>query len=64
MITEAVTPESSVCDLCKHPMKDNNHGPDQNDFIMDGDKLVHLGVCTYCIYCNPALMRIVQGKVQ
>jgi len=40
------------CHLCGHSMKNNSHGFDQNDAWMDGDKLVHLGQCTYCKVCQ------------
>jgi hypothetical protein len=33
-------------------LKDNNHGFDQNDGVMDGNRLVHSGHCTYCRVCN------------
>ena len=45
---------AEMCGLCQHPLEDNAHGPDQNDFEMNGDKLKHFGTCTYCKYCNGA----------
>ena len=47
-----------TCPDCGHTLKDNNHGPDQNDFFYNytAGKYEHSGVCTYCIYCNDELM--------
>lgn len=44
-----------ICISCGHSLDDNNHGFDQNDGYLDGDKLVHSGSCTYCRDCNPIL---------
>lgn len=44
-----------LCPLCGHSLEDNQHGFDQNDASMDGDKLVHCGRCTYCRVCNPGI---------
>jgi hypothetical protein len=52
--------ESNICPECKHSLKDNEHGPDQNDFIMEEDNLTYLGSCTYCKECNPPIP--VKGK--
>lgn len=41
------------CTLCGHSLIDNEHGFDQNDAWMEGDKLVHSGRCTYCKICSP-----------
>ena len=40
------------CNLCGHSLTDNEHGFDQNDAWMDGEKLVHSGLCTYCKACQ------------
>lgn len=40
------------CKSCGHSLKDNDHGPDQNDFEMDGDKCFYVGSCTYCKACQ------------
>lgn len=42
----------NVCPDCGHSLVNNEHGPDQNDFDLDGDKLVYLGSCTYCKECQ------------
>ena len=47
--------EEKICGLCHHSLKDNDHGLDQNDMWLEGDKLVHSGHCTYCEMCNPRL---------
>lgn len=44
-----------VCELCGHSLIRNDHGFDQNDAHMEGDKLIHHGRCTYCRECNPGL---------
>jgi hypothetical protein len=41
--------DGEVCPDCGHSLKDNQHGPDQNDFDHTGK---HLGYCTYCRYCR------------
>ena len=46
-----------TCADCKHSMEGNNHGFDQNDGYMDGDKLIHSGACTYCRVCNPHIFQ-------
>lgn len=43
------------CPDCHHSLKENNHGFDQNDGWIEGDKLVHSGSCTYCRICNPRI---------
>lgn len=45
----------NFCCDCGHTLKDNQHGFDQNDAHMEGDKLIHSGRCTYCKFCNPNL---------
>lgn len=54
------------CPSCLHPLAGNQHGFDQNDGWMDGDKFVHSGRCTYCEICNPreALDEIAQANPQ
>jgi hypothetical protein len=44
--------KEKICTLCGHSLKDNLHGFDQNDAVMDGEELVHSGRCTYCKICN------------
>lgn len=44
------------CPDCGHTLENNQHGFDQNDAHMEGDKLIHHGRCTYCKFCNPNLM--------
>lgn len=51
--SQAPVPTPDVCPSCRHSLKDNMHGFDQNDAWMDGDKLIHSGRCTYCAICNP-----------
>ena len=51
-----------VCDLCKHSLANNDHGFDQNDAMMDDDKLVHSGSCTYCNECNPSLAEAIRAQ--
>lgn len=48
----AVASEQPTCPSCNHSLKDNDHGFDQNDAHMEGDKLVHSGCCTYCKVCG------------
>jgi uncharacterized protein YuzB (UPF0349 family) len=52
---EVTEPESErFCEMCKHSLKDNNHGFDQNDVYMDENlNVTHFGTCTYCNVCNP-----------
>lgn len=47
--------KADMCPDCKHSLKDNMHGFDQNDAHMEGNKLVHHGTCTYCRECNPKI---------
>lgn len=49
-----------ICTLCSHSLENNDHGFDQNDFYFDGDKLIHVGRCTYCIECNSKLKKVVK----
>lgn len=46
-----------VCPDCGHSLKDNKHGPDQNDYWYDDavDGYRHSGTCTYCRECNKEL---------
>lgn len=44
--------EAVICGLCNHSTEANQHGFDQNDAYMDGDKLIHSGRCTYCKGCH------------
>jgi len=48
------------CSLCGHSLKDNLHGFDQNDGVMQGDRLVHTGTCTYCKFCNPTFRKALE----
>lgn len=46
----------NVCPDCKHSLKDNLHGPGQNDFEWDSEgNMSHCGRCTYCRECNPRI---------
>jgi hypothetical protein len=45
----------NFCPSCMHSLINNQHGFDQNDGHMEGDKLIHSGKCTYCKKCNPWL---------
>jgi len=54
-IADAHTNETKSCPDCRHSLKNNEHGFDQNDADMDGDVLVHSGQCTYCRECNPKM---------
>lgn len=49
--------KQEFCDMCGHSLTNNNHGFDQNDGHMDGEKLVHSGSCTYCRICNPEIFK-------
>lgn len=45
--------EDKLCSDCGHSLRDNNHGPDQNDYGMDDfGKIKYLGSCTYCKECQ------------
>ncbi len=48
----------SICPDCHHSLKDNSHGFDQNDGVMEGDKLIHSGRCTYCRICNSEIFTL------
>jgi hypothetical protein len=51
--------DSEKCGLCGHYLTPNNmHGFDQNDAVMDGEKFVHSGRCTYCRECNPGIFEV------
>ena len=43
-----------TCPDCGHSLKDNEHGPDQNDYDYEPEtgKTVHMGSCTYCKECQ------------
>lgn len=42
------------CPNCGHSLINNEHGIDQNDFVLGEDNEYHLtGSCTYCRDCNP-----------
>lgn len=58
------TPIKQNCNLCNHTLENNNHGFDQNDAWLEGDKLIHSGKCTYCIYCNPRLKELKDAKIK
>jgi hypothetical protein len=45
-------PQEKFCGLCGHSLVENSHGFDQNDAVMDGDRLIHSGHCTYCKVCQ------------
>lgn len=57
-----VKDKSEICGNCKHSMKGNLHGPDQNDMFMAGDELMFTGRCTYCYVCNPKLRELLKKK--
>lgn len=45
---------AELCPSCKHSLKNNLHGLDQNDIEMDENgEAHHVGSCTYCSVCNP-----------
>jgi len=47
------TSDKDFCASCGHPLLDNLHGPDQNDYYVDMNlEPVYLGSCTYCKYCK------------
>lgn len=53
------------CPDCNHPLGDNNHGPDQNDYYVDeNNDYKHIGTCTYCKYCNSILALPVAEKAE
>jgi len=62
VINEFIQKAISVCSHCKHDLTDNQHGFDQNDGWIEGDNLVHSGVCTYCHLCNPRLPKPIRTK--
>lgn len=44
--------ELKICPTCHHSMENNQHGFDQNDGHMEGEKLILSGRCTYCKICR------------
>lgn len=40
------------CRDCKHLMRNNSHGFDQNDGYVENGILIHYGKCTYCKVCR------------
>lgn len=47
--------EEIICNFCHHTLIDNNHGPDQTDYIYDCkiNDYKYSGKCIYCKTCNP-----------
>jgi hypothetical protein len=42
----------TLCSYCGHELLNNQHGPDQNDFIWIDGEYKHSGICQYCKICN------------
>ena len=52
-IEAQVPDDDEVCPDCGHSLKDNRHGPDQNDYVMaENGSYHHSGHCTYCKECQ------------
>ncbi|MFA5153515.1 MAG: hypothetical protein WC554_13205 [Clostridia bacterium] len=47
--------KTDICPDCGHSLKNNSHGPDQNDYYYDSndDRIKYVGSCTYCNVCFP-----------